>query len=395
MIMKICLFVDEFTAGSTPKLISYPAIELQKLGHEVCIIILYKRNTNEEKNLIKEFLIKKKIKFRFVSDQIPEFILKINFKFPFMDFFSLHHILGFFFTHRVVGKKEFDYVISSCQYSFFSNINIKLIRKIPHSLIVWDPSSWTAKKLFRNRMNFLAYIVFRVLCFFLDKISFFFANSLISSCKFHEKEFLKFNKNIDYVYPCSLNFKIKDVKKNNNILVFDRWDNGNNPIKYLELIKILKKNNSNFKLLIGGTWHINEQKEKFFKKIKSEQIEDNINYLGYLNDNQISSYAAESKYHINLVHEAFGMPSLEVSKYGCLPFVVKNSGVLDILNLPNELIIEKEIPMHKLAERILLLNNDEKFFFEISESLKLNSAVFVWEKYAKDLENIIKKNCNL
>ena len=391
--MNICFFVDEFASGSVPKLLAYPAKKLENLGHKVSVVILYRRNTNNEKKLIKEFLSKNKIKFRFVSDQIPKFIINKNFKFPFFDFFSLHHVLGLFYAHRSFEYKEFDYIISNCQYSFFSNINILLIKKIKHSLIVWDPSSWTAKKIFKKKLNPFLYLIFRVFCFMLDYISCKFATSLISSCRFHKKSFQKFNKNIDYLYPCSNNYPRK-IKRNNSIFIFDRWDNGNDPLIYLELIEKLKKEKKNFKLIIGGIWHNKLMKKKFFANIRKKKLSKFINYVGYLNDRQISNYAATSKYHINLVHEAFGMPSLEVAKNGCLPFIVKNSGVLDILKINKKLIISDSEKIKEISKRIIYFENNKNLYLQISKELIKSSRKYNWHQYTLRLEKIIKDKIN-
>ena len=387
--MNICLFVDEFASGSTPKLITYPAMELKKLGHNVCVVILFRRNSISEKRLIKEFLLNNNIKFRFISDRIPKFILNRNFKFPFMDFFSLHHFLGLFYAHRAFKYKEFDYMISSCQYSFFSNINILVKRKIKHSLIVWDPSAWTAKKIFKKKLNPILYLIFKFFCFLLDYMSCKFATSLISSCRFHGKSFKKFNENIDYLYPCSNNFP-KKIKRSNKILVFDRWDNGNNPLIYLDLIEKLRNEGKNFILIIGGIWHNKSMEKKFFVDVRKKKLSRYINYVGYLNDKQISHYAATSKYHINLVHEAFGMPSLEVAKNGCLPFIVKKSGVLDILKINKELIISDSEKIIEISRRIIYFENNKKLYLQISKDLIKNSKRYNWHQYALNLERIIK-----
>ena len=391
---KIAIFIDELIPGSSPKFTTYPIKYLAALGYDVTILILFKNNTIEEKKILKEFIINKKISYRFISDKFPVFFKK-KFKIPYMDFFSIHHIIGFFFSHLSVKKKEFLFILGYQQYSFFSLINIKFLRKIDHILMIWDPSINTAEKIFKNKMNFIYFQIFKFFCFCLDYLSCLFPLSLMSSNKNYKNNLLKYNKNIFFNYPGSNEYNSTfKIKRKKSIFVFDRWDSGNNPQAFLYLLKLILQKHKKFKLIIGGSWLSNQMKKKFIKTISDLNLNKSVSLLGYLNDKEIYKYSTSSMFHAVLVHEAFGMPSLEVSKYGCVPFIVKKSGCNDILNLPNMLILDDKndnVKLKKIYKSITYLLENDKLYRKLSKEISSKAKKASWKKFALTLIENYKK----
>ena len=89
------------------------------------------------------------------------------------------------------------------------------------------------------------------------------------------------------------------------------------------------------------------------------------------------------------------MPSLEVAKNGCLPFVVKNSGVLDILKINKKLIISESEKLKDITKRIIFFEKNVNSFTQISKDLIKRSRKYDWNFYASEMEKIIKNKLNI
>ena len=149
--MKIGILVDEIAPGSAPKLIGWPIRKLVELGVDAEALVIIEKDHRERFSEHYDFHLRG-VKIRYLFPQFPSWIQKSNFKFPGMSFFSLHHVMSGLFAHREIGHKEFDMIISCCQYSTFAARNIERKNGIPFLFLIWDPSTYTAKKIYKSRL---------------------------------------------------------------------------------------------------------------------------------------------------------------------------------------------------------------------------------------------------
>lgn len=388
--MKIGILVDEIAPGSAPKLLAYPIKYLKKNNVEAEAIVLINNQSTKNKKYLSEYL--KNIKVRYLFDNFPKIFKLINFKFPMMSFFSLHHILGYFFAYRSIKNKEFDFILAHCQYSTFSARNLKLKYNLPFALLLWDPSTFTANKIYKKKFGFF----FPILIFLskiLDIFSINEAKSIITSGKYHHKYLKKItDKKIYILRPgCEpLRSITRWEKRKPNIIAWDRWDIGNDPINYLEIIKNLE--NKNIKLIIAGFWHPLTLKYQFLDKIKEYDLEKRIITLGPLNDKKIKELCSDLSLHLHLIHEAFGMQSLEAAACGCPTMIPEGSGVCELFKNKQSAIFIKKIRVDTFVKEINYFFYNKKYAEKISllswEASKKNT----WKDYANNLKKIADHN---
>lgn len=388
--MKIAILIDELAPGSAPKLIGQAIRGLNRLGHTCEALILVDNKLADRYPEIYNYHLKG-VKIRYLSEEAPRIFKIIDFKFPGFSFFSLHHILSFFIAPLVIKRNEFDIIIAHCQYSAFSAWGLKLFRKIPYLLLVWDPATYTLKKIYTKTWLRYLYHFLYPFASFLDKFSTRGAKALITSGSLHHAEFRKISgKPLEDLFPGCIPSEefIKYSERVNTILTYDRWDIGNKPQLFLE---ILNKLEEGIKLKVGGFWHPESIKEDFIKEVELRNLSHRVELLGPLDENDILRLCKETILHLHQNEEAFGMQTLEAAACGCCIIIPKGSGVTDIFQHG----IHGYFPDKNNPEELLFyikaifsdLNKSEEMGKKAWEAAKK----YTWEKHVKRLEEIIYK----
>lgn len=273
--MKIAFILDEIAPGSAPKLIGWPIKELKKIGVDAEAIVIAKKNHHLKYKEIYEYHLRD-VKIRYISDFFPRIFNYINFKFPGMSFFSLHHVASYLFAHRVLNKNEFDLVIAHCQYSTFAARSIKRKFGIPFLTLIWDPSTFTADKIYKNRMG-VFFPLLKIAALMLDRVSLSKCDGVITSGTYHHPRLKRLtNKPLYLLYPGC--FPLLDLPPMSGrldiVLCFDRWDIGNDPELLLNIL--MKMQNKNSKMIIGGFWHPESMFDEFKSKISKYGLVDRV-----------------------------------------------------------------------------------------------------------------------
>jgi glycosyltransferase involved in cell wall biosynthesis len=389
--MKIAIVVDEIAPGGMAKILAYPITYLKRKRHEVKLIAIIKKNYGEKNNFFfKKLLYGNKITYLF--NTFPKIFKLLNFKFPFMSFFSLHHILCIFFSSRSIDLNNFDIIFSHSQYTAFASRNLKKKFNIPYSLILWDPSTFTAKKIYKKKFG-IFYPLLKILSKLLDNYAISKCNNIITSGKFHHKYLKKkYKKKLDILIPgCFPKKKINDFSKREKIIVaWDRWDIGNNPIKYLRILKKLQQND--IKLEIAGFWHPKNIKIEFEKEIEKLNLKNRVKMYGLINDKQIAKLCSRAYLHLHLIHEAFGMQVLEAAANGCPSMIPYNSGSAELFKNNISGLHPKNTSTENFVKEIDFFFNNPKLANKISYNCWRISKEYTWDNYARNLEELAKRN---
>ncbi|MDD5433018.1 MAG: glycosyltransferase family 4 protein, partial [Candidatus Omnitrophica bacterium] len=330
-------------------------------------------------------------KVRYILPYFPNRVRKIDFKFPGMSCFSLHHIASFNFSHKAVKKNEFDIIIANCQYSSFAACNIKKYCGIPFLLLVWDPSTFTARKIYKRRIGW-KYPILYLCAKLLDKFSLAKCEAVITSGKFHHSYFKKLtNKPLEILVPgCFAKEIFPDFsKRKRNILTYDRWDIGNDPIIFLDILERLHAKDVN--LIVGGFWHPINLSEKFKYELKRRGLENRVELLGPLDEKMIIDLCSTSMVHVHPVHEAFGMQSLEAAACGCPIIIPNGSGVSDLFKHGVHGYFPEDNSVGEFVKYIDMIFNDAKKSKEMSMRAWECAKNYTWEGYAQKLVKICRR----
>jgi len=388
--MRIAILVDEIAPGSAPKLIGWPIRELNKIGVIAEALVIIKKDYWKKYKEHYDYHLKD-VKVRYLFPKFPKWVKGLNFKFPGMSFFSLHHIMSLFFAHRAVLPKEFDIIIAHCQYSTFAARNIKKHLGIPFLTLVWDPATFTARKIYKKRFGLL--YPFLYLCAkILDKFALSQPEAVITSGKFHHDTFKKLtNKPLEVLEPgCFVKDKWPDFSKREKmILTYDRWDIGNVPDVFLDILQKLKS--KDITLTIGGFWHPESLRKDFTQEIEKRGLEKRVNLLGALDENKIMELASQVMVHVHPVHEAFGMQSLEAAACGCPIIIPKGSGVTDLFEHGIHGYFPNPEDRNEMVKYINQIFEDREKTKEMSREAWQRAKNYTWENHAKKLSQICNK----
>jgi glycosyltransferase involved in cell wall biosynthesis len=290
-----------------------------------------------------------------------------------MSFFSLHHILSAF-----TSIKGFDIIVANCQYSAFAARAIKRKFKTPYVLQMWDPAVFTARKIYKGRLKW--YPLLYLMAKWLDNYAFKECSAIITSGKYHHEYLRKVtDKPLEILYPgCFIG---SPKKRERIVLTYDRWDIGNTP-KILDMIKYLDAH-----LIIGGFWHPKELKDKFQEEVKSKGLSSRVTLLGVLNEDNIMELCSKAMVHVHLVHEAFGMSSLEAAACGCPIIIPYGSGVTDLFKDG----VHGYFPKDNIIRYLKQILDDPKKAEQMGKRALNIAKKYDWDAYAKTLERIVKK----
>ena len=391
--MKIAIFADELAPGSAPKLIGRPIRELTRLGHKCEGLVLVNNKSQDEFPQVYNYHLSG-AKIRYLFDEMPRWVKKIDFKFPGFSFFSLHHILSFFIAPFIVKRGEYDIVVAHCQYSAFAGWGLKIFRKIPYLLLVWDPSTFMADKVYKDRLGW-KYPFLYLGAKLLDRFAFSKAKAIVTSGKFHHRHFKKLTKKpLEVLSPgCFPKDELPSFSSRKKmILTYDRWDIGNIPNIFLDILEQIDQKDT--VLTIGGFWHPVTLRDNFQKEVKERELEDRVQLLGPLDEETILKLCSEAMVHVHPVHEAFGMQSLEAAACGCPIIIPKGSGVTDLFEDGIQGYFPERGNFKELLNSINKIFSDKEKTESMSQKAWERAKNYTWEGYAMKLEKICRRYVN-
>lgn len=392
--MKIGFLADEIAPGSAPVIIGHAIRGLRKLGHDAQALVIIRKNYERLYPEIFNHYLRGDVPVQYIMDRLPRFFTKYNFKFPGFSFFSMHHISSGFGAPFIFKPKEFDIIVANCHYTSFIARPLSIFKKIPYVLRIWDPPPYTLKKVYSKRKMRYAFPLLYPLSCLLEHFAYGGCRAIVTSGKLHHEYLKKITKkNLEILYPgCYPLEKLPDFKSREEmILTFDRWDIGNIPNLFLDILQGLKKK---VKLVIGGFWHPASLKDSFVNDVKKKGLEGQVEIVGPLGEKQIYDLCSKAMLHIHPNEEAFGMQSLEAAACGCPIIIPRGSGVTELFEHGKHGYFPEKNNISEIIKYTnMIFDNPEKseqMSFDVWNAAKNNT----WQHYANQLESIVKKYSN-
>ena len=388
--MKIAILVDELAPGSAPKLIGWPIRKLKELGVEAQALVIIEKDYWQKHKAHYDYHLSG-VNVRYLFPKFPKWIQKINFKFPGFSFFSLHHIASCFFAYKSIKPNEFDIIISLCQYSTFAARNIKKYCKIPFLSLIWDPSVYTARKIYKKRLP-LMYPFIYLASKLLDRFSLAKCDAIITSGKFHHLYLRKItNKSLEILAPgCFAKEQLPEFSlRKRMILTYDRWDIGNIPTIFLDILENVK--DKEVSLTIGGFWHPQSLKDEFILQVEERGLEKRVNLLGPLGEEKIMELCSKAMVYVHPVHEAFGMQALEAAGCGCPIVIPAGSGVADLFQDGISGFFPPQGDFRRMVDSINKIFSDKVLAEKMGKAAWSIAKKYTWFNYAKTLKDIANK----
>jgi len=155
--------------------------------------------------------------------------------------------------------------------------------------------------------------------------------------------------------------------------------------------KILKeKKFKNFTVLIGGKGPLTE----YFKKLVFDlDVHDVVRFIGWISDDKLPLYyKAADVFVITSEYEAGPLTMLEAGIRG-VPLIVSNvsSGFMMIARDGIDCLKYRLGDFNDLAEKILLLANDDRLRRRLSRGAREFASLFKWDRIAEKTINVYKE----
>jgi glycosyltransferase involved in cell wall biosynthesis len=392
--VKIGILIDYMAPGSAPKTISQEVKNLRALGHEAkALIIMHGMSETYQFHY-------QGVDFRFLFDEFPSWARKCDFRFPGFSFFSLHHLTAAWLVPRLIRVHEFDFVVVHGTYNGFTGEQLWKRCGIPFAPFVWDPASYIMPKVYRDRFlgHFLSILV--PMARWLDQRILRHCSCVITSGLLHHKRLREFtDKPLEVVVPgCFPVEKPRSYAERENLmLTFDRWDIGNTPEVFLNM---LEKMRSKAKLMVAGHWYPERLKDEFLCAAQARGLLDRIVIEGPLDEKSIQDACSRAKVHLHPNEEAFGMQSLEAAGCGCPIIIPEGSGVAELFEHgkqgffpPKDGIAQFRGDMGEFARYADLILEDPGIGSRMSQAAWESARRYTWRRHAEQIEALARKYC--
>ncbi len=238
------------------------------------------------------------------------------------------------------------------QFSFYLNKNInKLIKKYNLStvhfhtgpggiIIIKKPKAkmiCTVHHTYYQQQKYILSQKWKYVLYLFEKKMYKNADKIIAVSEDTKKaliDYYKIPKSKITVIPNGVDFgrfrKIKEIKKISNSLLFvGRLDKRKGIDFLIKTIPLVKKEISNIKLFVIGKGKLRKKLEKFVKK---NQLENNVEFLGFVPDEELPRWYNKCKITIvPSIFEGFGLTVLESLACGTPVIGTKTDGIRSII----------------------------------------------------------------
>jgi glycosyltransferase involved in cell wall biosynthesis len=375
--------MDQLVAGSAPKMVGQEVRGLSDLGYRAEALVI-----KSGYSPIYSYHLAG-VKIESISDMAPP-VSVLDLKFPGFSFFSLHHLTSAAVSPLLFKQGRWDIIVCLAAYTCFTAQALKKSRGIPYlAFIGTEPFTYILPKVYSGKPLGRLLPFLMPFAGFLQEYILRDCEAVITFSKTYDHLIREYSSKPIETLPAGC-FPIESLpdKREKFILTFDRWDIGNTPHIFLE---ILPKIDRDIKLVVAGHWYPESIRTSFIAEVKRKNLEDRISILGPLNELDIIRLCSSAMIHVHTNKEAFGMQSLEAAACGCPIIVPKGSGVTELFQDGLHGFFPEEGDIGGITDAINRISSDPllawKLGFEAWQVAKRNT----WKEHAQRLSRIIER----
>ncbi|MGQ4876389.1 MAG: glycosyltransferase family 4 protein [Promethearchaeia archaeon] len=380
--MKITILIDNFAnliskrITGIERFIINIALNLEKLGNNIQFITSLKKNAKQYDQYLKFPILR-------IKDS-RTFLGKLGL------LFGLHYIT---FSLNLVRKKFLKYFINSdiiilnfpILFSFFFKLkNIQIVPIFYHYNPIKEIKDYFSL-LFIHLLEKITYKN-KKLIITISKAS---KEALINFYNVKEQNIIIINPGVDRdkFNPDKFSKKIRD-KYGKNIILYVGLMNKRKRVTTLikAMPEVIQNIPESHLILIGD----GPELKKCQKLSKSLKIENNVSFLGYVNDMELPKYYASSDiYVLPSIIEGFGQVILEAMACGTPVLCVDKKPMSDIIGKGGETFSLKD--SKDLSKKLIYLLKNKDYLNLLRNNAIVQSKKFKWENAAKKIDTILKK----
>lgn len=281
---------------------------------------------------------------------------------------------------KVAIKEKIDLVVLTWEiwdiavsiYESLKNTNIKYIvtmHSIPFATTLIKTGNFTfdclKKFLLEKNLMIKKYMLLRNY----QAKKYIYSFDILTMTKTVEKKMLKYfpglNLNLSYPgYAIEVpDFSLNTIDYKYDCIYMAKFEYGKGIFEFIKIVKNMIKFNDKLKFAVVGSFTFDKEKKKFYKMIKKNNLQKNIDCLGWLEGKEKYDILLKSKIFIypSFIGDTFSQCLLEALAYGkkvvCydVPFTRDNFDISSVIKIP-------VFDTKKFALAALKLLNDKNYF---------------------------------
>ncbi len=375
--------IDELVSGSAPKMVGQEVRGLSSLGHNAEAVVIKSGYSPTYSYHLDG------VPIRGISDLMPP-IGAVDFRFPGFSFFSLHHLTAAAVSPLLFRQKEWDMVVCLAAYTCFTAQALKKTRQIPYlAFIGTEPFTYILKKVYSGKPLGRLLPVLMPFATFLQEYILRDCEAVITFSHKYDNLIQEYSGKPIEALPAGC-FPVVTLpeEREDFLLTFDRWDIGNTPHFFLEILPRLSRN---VNLVVAGHWYPQSIRDSFVREVKKRGLEKRVSILGPLNEQMIIDLCSRAAVHIHPNKEAFGMQSLEAAACGCPIIIPEDSGVTELFQDGKHGYFPRENDIDGMTESIDRIISDPKRAKIMGRAAWEVAKHNTWVDHARRLDAIIRK----
>jgi glycosyltransferase involved in cell wall biosynthesis len=382
--MKVGILIDQLAPGSAPKVVGQEVKGLKTLGYD-CEAIVLKKGYAKTYNFHLYG-----VPITCLSDSFPSMVNILDVKFPGFSFFSTHHITSSIFAPFVVKEREWDVLVAHISFTCLTARMLSKLRKIPYlAFIGTEPHYYLTPRIYSQSLLGPLMPVLVPLAFNFDKYVVEDCLAIITYSKFYHNLIRPYtDKELEVVHPGCFPVDRPNEKRENFILTYDRWDIGNTPRIFLDMLPRL---NREINLVVAGHWHPQSIQTSFLQKVVERGLSGRVRVLGPINEEGITELCSRALVHVHPNKEAFGMQSLEAAGCGCPTVIPAGSGVTEILKDGEHGLFPKDESIDSYVECVDKIVADPEKAKKMGREAWKVAKRNTWTEHSKRLAHLINK----
>ena len=384
--MKIGILIDRLNIGGVEKIAIEEVRALRESGEDASLVILRKKAVVD--NAFPDLL--KGIPLVYLDDRIPRF-LRLSFRIPGFQFFSLFHLTYPLVLPFVVKRQEFDYFIAHGTYTSLSAVAFKKRNKIKFSAFIWDPASYIMERVYSARFLPTIFKILKKTAIAFDKYLINNMDNVLVGGKAHNSFIRKVNPNktIETVYP-SVEASDRQSAKDSYVLMVTAWKEGKHPEYIFDILRKLP----DIRIKMAGKWLDPLYKKAFEKSVRDSGFSKQIDIVGAVSESKLSELYAKAEVLLQTNDDkGFGMPAMEAASRGTTFIIPRGQGVCELFVDGKDGYFTKENDTKRIVSLLGQLLGDKDLSSSMGRNaLKRIKENYSWVKHADSLKLLIKKS---
>lgn len=382
--MRVCVMADKLVPGSMPKMVGQEVRGLLSLGYDAEAVVIKSGYPSTY-----DFHLSG-VPIRSISKIFPPLDI-LDTRFPGFSFFSLHHFTSAAVSPFIFKRKEWDVIFCLAAYTCLTAQALKKTRDIPYlAFIGTEPFTYILPKVYSGKPLGRLLPLLMPFASFLQEYILRDCSAIVTYSRTYDHLIKAYSSKPIENLPAGC-FPIAQLpeKRENFILTYDRWDIGNTPHIFLDILPRLSRK---VDLVVAGHWYPESIRHSFISEVRRRGLSDRVRILGPLNEKDIIDLSSRALVHVHPNVEAFGMQSLEAAACGCPIVIPRGSGVTELFRDGVHGSFPIDGNLDSFVKSIDLIISDPEKAKEMGFEAWCIAKQNTWIEHARKLSEIIERH---